>query len=750
MSAFRSWFRGSAAAPSSGSKPSSKAPSPVGSSSSLALNGNSKTARQQENDDIDHAMVAAALIMNDDIEGAEKLLHMREHESAFHQLGLGVSTFMRSILGFEKEIMNEASKRLTETENRAWNDEKKAQKEGSTSKIYPAGSEFALVQAEAQLLGAVVAVMHESLTEAIKGFYKLRKAYVSLDTIMTAEDQYLASRTGSATPIQAKEQRKERRPSVFEDPMPGSFDATEFNDLEDDDSPVVEDEFVDAKQQQSGTQTPAGVPVSKPTESPEKKSDVSVQDTATLDKKLDKLALNEEDPSQPASRPPTPGKSDSDNHQPRLNAIGASRDLFESPSDIFVHSGASMCFGILLLLISMVPPAFSRLLSIIGFRGDRDRGIRMLWQAAKYENINGAMAGLVLLQYYNNFMGFADILPTSEDVAELVKPASEGGQIEAVGYPAEDCKALLSAMRARYPDSGLWVLEEARVLANAKRLEESLELLEQNDAKGSRMRQITALNNFELSMNSLYAMRWDVMQGHFLRCIELNNWSHGLYYYLAACAELEMYRDAVHAQETSEASKHKRLAEEYFRKAPTVAGKKRFLAKQMPFEVFVCRKLTKWEDRCKLYGLDLADVICVSPAMEMVYLWNGTKRMPPAMLEKARAVYLDWGRCTAPAEVVAKIRETEKDESVIRTLCESALLRALGKGAEARELVKPVLDMDRYVTTPTLTTSTLIFPTQLTIYIRQTQNNIQGSHARRLLPGSGPLRNGGRGLDAGL
>lgn len=682
----RSWLKGAGAS---------------GSPKTGSINHVADAARDAEISDLADAMEAAARIVNDDIEGAEEQLRARKDSSSFHQLGLGIAVFMRSILGFEKEVMAEASTKLAECESRAWSDMKKAQKQAERGgsgrfrggagsghvsaqgcEIYPPGTEFQLLNAQAQLMGAMVSVMHESLTEGIKGFYKLRKAFIALDAIMAAEAKVLATHQGNGA---AKAQTTSDKQLAEEQKI-----AESDSDLE----------FVDAPEEKEHPQPPTTY-----TGHLERTNSKSAPGSI-LEKQMEDLSLDTSAAasSVPPTRPETPNsKGDpklplrSPPQRALLAGAGPDSSIFTNPLDSYVHSGANMCFGILLLMISMVPPTFSRLLYIIGFKGDRDRGVQMLWQSTKFDNVNGGVAGLMLLAYYNGLLAFADILPSDADANELAEPD------EIVGYPKEQCIALLERMRVQYPDSRMWKVEEARVIANSRRLHEAVDILKANG--DSKMRQVTALNNFELSINALFLLDWQTMREGFLRCVELNDWSHSMYYYFVGVAEIEMYRDAVQAlgkgdvddkeKATLEADarRHKKTAEEYMRKVPAVAGRKKFLARQMPFEVFALRKVAKFEARAKEWGCDLADAVGVSPGQEMTYLWNGSKRMPAELMEKALR-YLTWDRCTATRENVEKLKGTP-DEAAIKTIAEASLVCNLGRYDEAQRMLRDVWLQDR-------------------------------------------------------
>ncbi|KPM42176.1 Mitochondrial outer membrane protein iml-2 [Neonectria ditissima] len=583
--------------------------------------GRDNVAKEME--DIDDAMNSAALIMNDDIDGAWEWL--QTGDSSFHQLGLAVTIFMRSVLGFEKDVMSETTAKLDECEARAAADFKKAQRRGKAragSTLYPPGTEFELVRAETQLMGAVVGVLHESLIEAMKSFYKLRRAFLTLDAIIAAEEKALAERA----------------------------------DRTDDDGASSNTTSVDAKDTSSGLQTPAN-----PTEP---STTATTPEGSTAGDKT------------PDDRPRSPLHINS-------KLVTADTVLLDNPLEIFVHTGANMCFGILLLILTLVPPAFSRILSVVGFSGDRERGVRMLWRATAYANVNGALSAMILLAYYNGLLGVVDILPDKKDFDE---------HADVVGPPRDKCDELLASMRLRYPSSRLWRVEEARQHANEQDLPRAIEIL--TTGEPSRMKQVAAVNNFELSISYMFAQDWDGMRDCFLRCLEVNDWSPALYYYMAGCASLELYRDARRAGDEVEARRQKTKTEDFFRKAPSVVGRKKFMARQLPIESYLHRKIQKWEERARAAGVDLADAVGPSPALEMSYMWNGPKRMGPVELERGMA-NLAWERCTAKGELVEAIKK-EVDEMGIWALLNATLLKRMGKFDEARALLdEHILKQDK-------------------------------------------------------
>lgn len=351
-----------------------------------------------------------------------------------------------------------ASERLYEAETSAANDQTRSQQNTHApnafhSDIYAPGTEYALCQAIAQLMSAVVGVLNESLTESIKAFYRLRKAYITLDAIMKMEEKFM-------------EQKNLNKAS-----LPNASELSSSSSV-----------CPDTKSDSSSLSSKKG-------------TKVAIGDNAELNKSMNGLAISPRAVSPATSGTSTPSAKHI-HHDP-------DSDIFKNEIDVFVHSGANFCFGILLLLISMVPPAFSKLLSIIGFHGDKQRGLRMLWQASKFHNLIGAMAALALLGYYNGFVRYCDIMPDPTP-----------GEADVEGYPQERLAALLAEMRSRFPNSRLWLLEESRMAGANKNLDGALALLSTNNK--SPLQQVEGLCVFEKSLNALFLHRNDVCAEAFL------------------------------------------------------------------------------------------------------------------------------------------------------------------------------------------------------------------------------------------
>ena len=568
--------------------------------------------------------------------------------------------------------VSSAAERLAEAETSASTDQRRAQKDGHSyrSSIYPPGAEFALCHAQTQLMSAVLGVLNESLTESIKGFYKLRKAYVTLSGILDAEARYMKKGTGMGlhTPSRTSvdsfrsdasapsmkgvpggfDGPSSKPPSIrsFQLATPNSADAAAakqdgyINGAQDDDD---EDEFYDA------------------------------DDGTTA--KVENLSLNGErrmsTKDLPAPKLPaaTHGMLD---HDP-------DSDVFANPIDVFIHSGANLCFGLLLLMIAMIPPAFGKLLFIIGFHGDKDRGIRMLWQASKFHNINGAMAGLIVLGYYNTFIGMSDVIPDSD--------ATSIDQDSVEGYPKQRCEVLLAEMRRRHPKSHLWLLEEARMQAANRHLSTAVMILEKSTK--SPLKQVEALEMFEKSLDAMYMHDYALCAKSFIKCVDLNNWSHALYYYIAGAACVEVYRQHRTSNPT-EAAVYAKKATELLKVAPKHAGKKKFMARQLPFDVFVTRKVQKWESRAHEWSVSFVDAIGISPVEEMIFLWNGYKRMDTSQLEESLS-RLSWSENSNP-----QWKREAPDEKALLSVLYGTTLRNLQRYEEAKKTLRSgVLSYDK-------------------------------------------------------
>ena len=539
-------------------------------------------------------------------------------------------------------------------------------------------------------MAAVIGVLNESLTESIRGFYKLRKAYVTLDGILAAEAIYMRKREGAGAETSGQrsvETLRSNRSARSTKEVPGGFGngRPSAESLNLSSAPSLETRYADDGDQTEGPDgRPNGMAAEDEDEFYDADEDHDHKETSSYigHFEVDGISENVNDvcskdataKSQSKDLPPPkqpPLRHGILNHDP-------DSDVFSNPIDVFIHTGANLCFGLLLVMIAMIPPAFGKLLFIIGFHGDKERGIRMLWQASKFHNINGAMAGLIVLGYYNTLVGFSDIIPDSDPATLYDNPID--------GYPRQRCEALLAEMRTRHPKSHLWLLEQARMNAFNKDLSTAIQILD-NSTK-TPLKQVEALKMFEKSLDAMYSHEYELCSKSFLTCISLNNWSHALYYYIAGAAEIELYRR--HKSSNPElAKKHAGKAVEMLKLAPQHAGKKKFMARQLPFDIFVARKIKKWEARAHSWKVQLVDAVGASPLEEMIFFWNGYKRQNQSQLETSLK-RLAW------SETNPLWSNEGPDENAVLAVLRAATLRNLSRWDEAKQTLRSkVLSVDR-------------------------------------------------------
>lgn len=115
------------------------------------------------------------------------------------------------------------------------------------------------------------------------------------------------------------------------------------------------------------------------------------------------------------------------------------------------------------------------------------------------------------------------------------------------------------------------------------------------------------------------------------------------------------------------------------------------MARQLPFDVFVTRKVAKWEARAKEWNVPFVDAIGVDPVEEMIFFWNGHSRMTPGQLEDSLA-RLSW--CESDANKTWS-REGPEEKAIL-DLLRAAVYRSLHNHEKAKRILKSrVLNHDK-------------------------------------------------------
>lgn len=273
-------------------------------------------------------------------------------------------------------------------------------------------------------------------------------------------------------------------------------------------------------------------------------------------------------------------------------ARDGSIDAKLSEKDMCIASAATTGYGLLSLMISLIPASVSRILSIVGFHNDKEESLALLRDAVNAPNLQGAITLLALLTYYGGILALADI---SEDTAPNLKRLS----------------SYLVAVRCRYPQGAIWRLQEAKLeqlQGNVTSCIGSLEALKITP----QMKQIEVLRVYELGVSYLLTFQWQKAADQFTIVEQLNDWSRSQYHFIIGACHLELYFATKVDMHTEKAERHLvRAAKEC---------KRKIMGREVPLEVYVKHKVAKWQSRS--LGNPLIDGISMSPIFEYFHLFN--------------------------------------------------------------------------------------------------------------------------------
>lgn len=313
------------------------------------------------------------------------------------------------------------------------------------------------------------------------------------------------------------------------------------------------------------------------------------------------------------------------------------------PTDFFIACATATGYGLLSLIISLMPAKIARVLSVIGFKGNKTEALATLRSNIVAENFEGAIALIGLIAYYTGIVGLCDIVGEEEMQMRSLEPN-------------------IQAAVLRYPNSAIWKLQVARMHQEFGQIGLGIQVLESITTEG-RMKQIEALRVYDLGFAHLMTLQWEKAADYFCKAEAANDWSKTLYHYIIGSCYYELFRETGDVQ-------YAQKADERFRKAPTEAGKKKIMGKEIPIEVYIRRKVAKWSDRSS-DGL-LIDGITVSPAMELGHLFNSWKKLDRNLQDRSLGIIARHGSIS-----------DSSDDLMVRQLLSASVYRSMQEHSTA-------------------------------------------------------------------
>ncbi|WBW73681.1 protein with a role in clearing aggregate protein [Schizosaccharomyces osmophilus] len=268
--------------------------------------------------------------------------------------------------------------------------------------------------------------------------------------------------------------------------------------------------------------------------------------------------------------------------------------------DEFIESGISTGYGVLTFLISLLSPSVMRVLSFFSMHGERKDAVQLLWKATTYSNMQGAIALLCLYAFNALVQSSASIVPL--DYADELRRCQDG----------------IDNVRQRYSNGAIWAVMQGKLHYLRGDPEKALEL--EKTRVDTSMEQIIAMKGFDTAMLFVGIRKFKEAAQAILDLEDLNSWSHSFYRFFAGCCMLQHSRELKNnGGNIEESENYLAKAIEYLKQSPTLVQKKK--RRVLPVEMYLVRKVQKWEDRAAKLKVNLADAMDIPPYIELIYIF---------------------------------------------------------------------------------------------------------------------------------
>ncbi|KAF8229976.1 hypothetical protein L208DRAFT_1284137 [Tricholoma matsutake] len=488
-------------------------------------------------------------LFSNDIVEAKK--NFERSDDPFHLLGLGVCSFLEAALGMETGLLAEAARCLTLSEAGARKKHKSDQgstsRAGSGSSRFPPGLEWEILVADA----VVMLGLTHALSESYMGYLQcINLIFSSTRLYKTVFPHGLDPHNTPARTL----------PSLNHTPS--------FQNAPSRTGPVL-----------STSTSMSNLSIDSTTRAPP--TLVANPDTNTN--------------SSLKSRSSFFGRWTSGSTLTIPVSFGrSSSDVEDGPVDELIIAGTAFGYGLFNLVFSLLPKKVQSVVGLFGFKHDRKIALQSLAVSAAKKDVHSVFAGLVLMSYYGTVLL---ILGYQADEAQIFK----------------QYKALVDSIAIRYPQGALWILNRARILRMSHDAEGAIKLLQEGlrPERPTTFVQADTILIFELAWTLLGQRRYQESADMFMRITELNSWSHGTYYFLAAGCYISLG--------------NLNKAQELLNTIPDLISKKKLSGKDLPTEVLIKKKLEFYKEKQKWRCGDekmYVQAIKISTAEELGIFWS--------------------------------------------------------------------------------------------------------------------------------